>query len=181
MKGPGLEIRDWGLGIRGGGFGAWLLAAVALLSLACKSKTAPAADELFPASGEVTDWVKSGETRTFPAANLWEYIDGDADRYLQAGVEQTLTTDYKYQNQADAVADVHILKSPDGPRKLMQAESSAGSRPARVGEEARLFGSSLVFRKGRYLVRVVAYEETPEISKALVELGQAIEKRLEKP
>jgi hypothetical protein len=178
MKGSGFGIRDSGSGIRGSAFGAFLLAAVAVLNLACKSKTAPTAGGLFPASGEVTGWVKSGETRTFEADRLWEYIDGDADRYIQAGVEQTLTADYRYQNRADAVADVHILKTPDGPRKLMEAESSADSRPASVGDNARLYASSLVFRKGRYLVRVVAYDETPEISKALVDLGQAIGRRL---
>ena len=172
-------MRKTGSGIWGSEFGIVVLAALAALNLTCKSRTAPTAGELFPPSGEVGGWVKSGETRIFPAANLWEYIDGDADRYIQAGVEQTLTADYKYQNQADAVADVHMFKSPDGPRKLMEAESSAGSRPATVGDEGRLFATSLVFRKGRYLVRVVAYEETPEISKALVELGQSIEKKLQ--
>ena len=123
--------------------------------------------------------MKTSETRTFAAVNLWEYIAGDADRYIQAGVEQTLAADYKYQNKADAVADVHIFKSPDGPRKLMEAGSSAGSRPASVGDNARLFATSLVYQKGRYLVRVVAYEESPEISNALVGLGQAIEKKLQ--
>lgn len=130
-------------------------------------------------SGEVVGWVKSGETRVFPAANLWEYIDGDAERYLQAGVEQSLTADYRYRNKADAVADVHTLKTTDGPRKLMEADSSPGSRPASIGDEGRLYATSLVFRKGRYLVRVVAYEETPEISEALVDLGQAIEMKLQ--
>jgi hypothetical protein len=148
------------------------------LLTACGSRTETKAAELFPQSGEVAGWGKTGETRKFPAEKLWEYIDGDADRYIQAGVEQTLTADYRFRNQADAVADVHILKTADGPSRLMQSESAAGSRPTSVGDEARLYASSLVFRKGRYLVRLVAYEETPEISKALVELGQAIEKKL---
>ena len=179
MRRTGLRTRDSGFGIRGSGFATTAAIVILTLFSACNSKTASKAGEPFPKSGEVAGWAKSGETRVFPAANLWEYIDGDADRYIQAGVEQTLTADYRYENKADAVADVHILKSPDGPRKLMEAESSAGSRPASVGDEARLYASNLVFRKGRYLVRVVAYEETPEINKGLVELGQAIEKKLQ--
>jgi hypothetical protein len=41
-----------------------------------------------------------------------------------------------------------------------------------------LFGQSLVFRKGPYLVRVTAYEESAQLRQALVALGHAIEQRL---
>jgi hypothetical protein len=40
--------------------------------------------------------VKSSTTRTFEASHLWEYIDGDADKYIQAGMVKTLTSDYKF-------------------------------------------------------------------------------------
>jgi hypothetical protein len=169
MKEPGFGIRGWGFG----------LAMLALMNLAaCSPKPAPKAPTLFPTSNEVTGWAKVGETRTFPAENLWEYIDGDADRYVQAGVEKTLTSDYRFQDKTDAVADIHIMKDPEGPKKLLASEWSAEGQPSPVGEDGRLFPTSLVFIKGRYLVRLVAYEQTPEISQALVELGRAIESRL---
>ncbi|MFB3923715.1 MAG: DUF6599 family protein [Terriglobia bacterium] len=181
MKRTGLRTRDSGWGIRDIRFGIILLAALVVLNLACSSKPTPTASEPFPSSGDATGWVKTGEARTFAGENLWEYIDGDADRYLQSGIVRTLTADYRFQNKIDAVADVHIFKGADGPKALMAAESAEGSRPASVGDEARLFASSLVFRKGPWLVRVTAYEEAPEIAKGLVALGQAIEKKLEKP
>jgi hypothetical protein len=168
-----------GIGNRESVFGIVALTIWLGLSMACKSETAPKTSEPFPQTGEVTGWARSGETRTFQADNLWEYINGDAERYIQAGVERTLTADYRFQDKTDAVVDIHILKSRDGPLKLMEAEWSSDSQTASVGEEARLYATSLVFRKGRYLVRVIAYEESPELGKALVELGQAIERRLQ--
>ena len=47
-----------------------------------------------------------------------------------------------------------------------------------VGDKGFLYGGSLVFCKGRYLVRVVAYKQSPEAQKALQELGGEIERRL---
>ena len=185
IRGSALGVRDSGLGIgnsefgvRGPGFVVVTVIVALMLFSSCKSTSAPKADEIFPRSGEVAGWAKSSATRTFLAENLSQYIDGDAERYLQVGVERTLTTDYQYQNKIDAVADIHIMKTAEGPRKLLEAESSTDAQHAAVGDEARLYPASLVFRKGRYLVRLVAYQEALEVSPALLALGRAIEKNL---
>lgn len=47
-----------------------------------------------------------------------------------------------------------------------------------IGDAARLYSQSLTFRKGRYLVRMVAFQDSPEVSSALLNLGQAVEKKL---
>jgi len=72
---------------------AFTTAILMVILAACSPKTPPHAEEPFPESGEVRDWAKSSTTRTFPADNLWEYVDGDAERYIQAEVVRTLTTD----------------------------------------------------------------------------------------
>jgi len=170
-------MRKAGFGIRDSGF-VFAVAILALTLASCGPTTTSQNEDLFPKSDEMAGWVRTGDTRTFVAEDLWEYIDGDAERYIQAGVEKTLTADYKFRDHTDAVVDIHIMKNPDGPKKLMEAEGSAHSQPATVGDDARVYPTSLVFRKGRYLIRVVAYEEGPDLNKALVEFGKAIEKRL---
>ena len=127
-----------GFGVWGSGFGIILGAVFVILDFTCKSEAPPEAAELFPRTGEAAGWSRAGETRTFRAESLWEYIDGDAERYIQAGVEKTMTADYKFRDHTDAVVDIHIMKNPDGPRKLMEAEGSADSRPASVGDDARV-------------------------------------------
>jgi len=201
VRGWGLGARDWGLGIRDSGFGkhavqaSWnhcepkrrfrairLHAGLATIGLiliqACGSKRDVSSSTPFPKTDEVAGWSKSGATRTFEAANLWEYIDGDAEKYLQAGVENTLTADYRYQNKVEAVADVYIMKTPEGARKIFESESSAGSQHIQLGDDARRFPATLSFRKGQYFVRLTAYQEAPEIGAALTELARAIERKL---
>jgi len=133
----------------------------------------------FPETGVVAGWSRTGETRTFEAGSLWEYIDGDADRYVQAGVERTLTADYRYLDKIDAVADIYVMRNPDGARKILESESAVGSQSLPLGDAGRLYGASLTFHRGRYFVRLIAYEESAQVSPALVELGRAIERRLQ--
>ena len=132
----------------------------------------------FPETGESPGWTKSGDTRLFEAADLWKYIDGDAERYLKAGVRRTLTADYRYRDRIDAVADIHIMSSASAAAALFESEPSAGSRSVALGEVARSYGQSLVYCKGLFLVRLVAYQDDVETAAALLRLAQAIERRL---
>ncbi len=158
----------------------WSIAAALLLSVlvlpgvGCKKKSV----DPFPASDTVSGWQKSGETRTFKAEDLWQYIDGDSERYMKAGVVTTSTTDYKYKGSVDATVDVYTMSKPEGAKAIFEADPPADAKSASLGDEARLYGQSLIFRKGQYLVRVVAFTPAPGLGDALVALGNAVERNL---
>ena len=157
------------------------LGAVALFALAgsafvtgCKKK---AVDPL-PPSGAVAGWEKSGDTRVYEAKDLWQYIDGDAEQYLAAGVVSTSTSDYKYQKQLDAVVDVYTMGDSAGARKILESGNSSGAKTAQVGDAGLEYEQSVIFRKGPYLVRIVAYESTPTTPQALLALAQGVQAKL---
>jgi len=131
----------------------------------------------FPASNEVKGWAKSGDTRTFSPTELWNYIDGDAERYIKAGVQTTSTADYNFQNQFDAVVDVYDMSSAAGARTILESEQGA-AKSVPLGDRAQLYAGSLVFCKGSHLVRIVAYKQSPEVAPALQDLGREIERHL---
>jgi len=145
---------------------------VVTLITACGSPPAPVVR--FPETGEVPGWTKAGEIRTFPADRLWEYIDGDAEKYIRAGVSTTLTADFRYQDRLDATADIFVMSTADGARQIFDSEPAAGGSPVAIGDAGRSYRASLLFRKGPYFVRLVAYEDTPEVESALLALGRAI-------
>ncbi len=149
---------------------AVILAMVVACSVACTRKP----QATFPE--QISGWAKQGETRTYTSENLYEYIDGDAEKYVQAGMSQTLTADYKYQSNFDAVADLFIMKNAEGARRVFESQPSVGAKPLQLGDEARLYTGSVTFRKGPYFVRLVAYN--PQAGDALIELGKAIEGKL---
>ena len=98
------------------------------LAVGCRSRSGPKPASFFPESNEAPGWSK-GETRAFEATNLWEYIDGDAEKYTQAGVQRTFTTDYRYKEKVEAAADVYVMAAAEGAKKVFDSESSAGSQP----------------------------------------------------
>jgi hypothetical protein len=148
-----------------------------LLDAGCKRQ--PGTERsFFPASNQVAGWEKTGDVRTFEAADLWKYIDGEAERYLKAGVQRVSTTDYKFQNKVDAVVDIYTMGNAEGAERIFNSEPAVDGKPIQLGDGARLHSQSLVFRKGAFLVRIVSYEESAETQPALLQLGHGIELRL---
>jgi hypothetical protein len=123
-------------------------------------------------------WSRSGEVRQFSAKNLYQYMDGEADKYVQAGVKQTITADYRHRSGLQATADVFVMSAGLGPRQLFGAEPGTDAKGVALGEAARVYRSSLVFRKGRYFVRVVAFGEGIKVPVQLVDLAHAIDEQL---
>jgi len=151
---------------------------VVLLADAACSRPARVPVSPFPASNEVAGWAKTGDIRNFSSTELWNYIDGDAERYVKAGVQTTSTADYNFQNQFDAVVDVYTMSSAAGARTILESEQGSGAKSVQIGDRAQLYAGSLVFCKGSHLVRIVAYKQTPEVATALQDLGREIERRL---
>ena len=152
---------------------ALLLGAGLLFATGCKG-----AAGAFPASGTVAGWEKVGDTRSFSADTLSQYIDGGADQYVDAGVGTTYTSDYKYQGNIEAVVDVYSMKNPEGAKKIFDADPAVGSKTVQLGDAARLYASSLVFRKGRNLVRITAFEQGANQADALTALAHGVDSRL---
>ena len=148
---------------------------VLIVSAACRSKHA---SDCFPGTGQVEGWSKSSSTRTFPADRLYEYIDGDADRYLKAGVERALTSDYRYRGNIDAVVDIFVMKNVAGAAGVFESQPANGSQPVQIGEAARLYPGTLMFRERRFFVRIIAYNEGADVPGALLSLGRAIAQRV---
>ncbi len=176
-------FEEQGLGTRGWGLEKerQLLAFIILggiLLAGCRAKPGAPAATAFPETNEVAGWSKSGETRTFTAENLYEYIDGAADKFVQAGLVTARTQDYRYQNKLEATADVYTMKTPEGARKVYDSESSPKSPRIALGDIAELSKSSLIFVVGSHYVKLVAYEESPDVGKALTALAQTMQRKL---
>ncbi len=151
---------------------------LALLAAVGCNRHAATPSSPFPASNEIAGWTRTGEIRTFAAADLWKYIDGEAERYLKAGVQTASTADYKLHGKSDAVVDVYTMDNATAASKLLESEPVGEAKLVPLGDEARLYSASLVFRKGRRIVRITAYDDSAEMQSALLSLGRGLEARL---
>jgi hypothetical protein len=70
------------------------------------------------------------------------------------------------------------MGAPEGAQKIYNSESAEGSQPVTMGDGGKYSKGSLTFRQGPYFVRLVAYEDSPEITKGLTDLAHAVSSRL---
>ncbi|MGB9444415.1 MAG: DUF6599 family protein, partial [Candidatus Acidiferrum sp.] len=133
---------------------------------------------LFPSSAEAPGWTQAPEVRTFSPDKLSDYIDGDAEKYLKAGVRSTSTADYKFKDQTQVTVDIYTMSHADGAKSIFDSEPAMDAQTPPLGDAARQYSQSLIFRRGRYLVRMVAYQDSPDLTQAMFNLGVAIEKKL---
>ncbi len=161
----------------------WIFTAAAIAlfvasASGCK-KTAPArAFDPFPASGAVTGWQKSSDTRVFASKDLYQYIDGDAEQYIAAGVVSTSTSDYKFENKLETTVDVHTMGDAAGARKIFDAGQTKDARIVPIGDAGVAYTQSVIFRKGPYLVRIVGYQAPPGAQQALLALANGVAGKL---
>jgi len=153
-------------------------AAIALLALVACSGCKKKLTDPFPATGAIAGWEKTSETRIFAAKDLWQYIDGDAEQYIAAGVVSASTSDYKYQGQLEATVDVYTMSSADGARTILQKGQTKEAQTVQLGDAGLAYAQSVTFRKGAALVRITAYEAAPNAQIALLALAHGVEAKL---
>ena len=89
------------------------------------------------------------------------------------------TSDYKFQGSLEATVDVYTMKSADGAKTIFDADpATSDSKSVQLGDAARLYGQSVVFRKGVYLARITAFDAVPGGSDALLALAHGVEGKL---
>lgn len=156
----------------------WAIAVIVIVAATVGTGCKKKASDPFPASNAVAGWQKTSDTRVFAAKDLWQYIDGDAEQYISAGVVSTSTSDYKYQGQLEATVDVYTMGDAAGARKILETGQTKDAQNVQLGDAGIGYAQSIVFRKGTALVRIVAYESTPDASQALLALAHGVEAKL---
>jgi len=113
--------------------------------------------------------------RTFNDKQLWEYINGGAELYLSYNFIEVATADYKHED-IEIVVDLYRFDSDVDAFGLYSMFRSPDVQPIQLGVEGFTAPATLNFVKGKFLVRLVGYDESAESSLALVNLAEEINK-----
>ncbi|HIE51870.1 MAG TPA: hypothetical protein EYP85_08935 [Armatimonadetes bacterium] len=134
----------------------------------------------FLSSLHVPQWKPAGEVERFTAANLYEKIDGRAEKYLEydvVGLESLSFTDERDPNR---FLDVYVfdLGEPANAFGIFSAERSPGLTPVKFGREGYTVQGSYFFWKGRYYVQILAAKDDPALEEAAQSLAQQVDAQL---
>ncbi len=137
---------------------------------------------LLPERDEMPGWAMPKQPRLFRAENLWEFIDGAADRYLAYGFEEVVTSEYAQDGTGlQVLVDIYRMKDPLNAFGIYTQERNPEYRFLNVGNEGYLTGTTLNFWTGSYYVKITAFEEKDATRQVMSSLARAVAAKVTAP
>jgi hypothetical protein len=112
----------------------------------------------------------------YDAHSLYEYIDGGAPLYLARHFRRLAAAELATADGAELNADVYDMTAPEDAAGMFDAEASPQSTPVGGFDAGRAGAMSLVFRQGRFYVKLTAFDARGEA--ALPAVGRALAGRM---
>lgn len=111
-----------------------------------------------PTCNLVPGWAPQGESRTFAADNLFEYMNGNAEGYLLYGF-QTMHGVTCVKGGVTFVIDISDFGDADSAYGMFCANRDLRRTPAKLGMGGQIVPRRAIFAKGQYYVEVAADPE----------------------
>jgi len=143
-----------------------------IIALLAATATAAPSDILERQTGA---WKAEAAPLTYEGTQLYTFMDGGAEIYLEYGFERLESQ--SYQRGADEVA-VELYRMGDGAYGLFTFLRPPDAEKLALGDAAFLSGYYLVLVKGPFLCAVTAQSSFPGYREAVLEVGGAIASRL---
>lgn len=138
------------------------------------------AQDMLPKNGAVAGWTRKDPPRTFVSTQLWEYMDGGADVYLDHGFRKVHTVEMTREKK-DVLIDVFEFGSVDQAFGMYAQERPATPSPVAVGTEGYAQGNTLAFYHGKYYVKLTAYANDADTKMAVKNLAAATSRGIRDP
>ncbi len=128
-----------------------------LLFAACLAATAQ--DKPFtPSCSLVPGWTQAGEARSYTPDNLFEYMDGNAEGYIQYGFQGMQDISCK-KGEVTFVVDVSDMGDPDFAYGFFTSNRDLRQPMFQVGSGGQIVPRRMIFAKGKYYLEIAANPE----------------------
>lgn len=160
------------------GFGKTLFAALAVMLMSLYVQPAEALEEeaaaLLPGADEIQGWSPDGEPLLYSSEDLWEYINGSADKFVSYDLRKAVVQRYIGKNEEELKIEIYRHGSPKMAYGIY-SQFSYGKKPEdTVGDRSFAGKFSLHFWKGIYYVKVSVFEDTEELGEAMTSFARAV-------
>lgn len=154
----------------------WLIAGLWFLSLA--PAVMGAGDEaLMPAGAAIDPWKKTATPRVFTSSDLYGYIDGGAELFLEFGFETLTIQKYRY-GPAEFSVEIYRLTDPEAAFGIYAMKCGQEKPDPRLHERHTRGRYQLQLVKNRYFIIINNTSGSEALIPALVEFAQAIAPRI---
>jgi hypothetical protein len=136
-------------------------------------------EALVPKNREMKGWQVTSGPQFFESQNLWKYINGQAEMYLDYGFELLVTAEYTTLDNLNAMTiEIYQMRSPKHAFGIYAAERSPDDSFIKVGVQGYLGEDVLNFWKGLYYVKLSSFQTSPETKEILMKLAVIIDNKI---
>jgi hypothetical protein len=114
--------------------------------------------------------------KTYDKDNLWKYIDGAADKYVELGFEKLAAADYA-KDSLELTIEIYAFSSSSGPLAIYQNNKAPDERTFDITDEGFVTEGLLMFRDRNIFVQITCYNPDTDDAQ-LIRLARAIEQNL---
>ncbi len=154
-----------------------LLFLTSFLSAQSKNSLSGEWKQLLPDS--IDGWQRIAADEIYQANNLYEFLDGGAEVYLQYGFRRLIHRIYRRNNGPDILLDFFDMGNCDNAYGLFLQQSVDSD--STFGQGSYYAQGYLLFWKNRYLITILALQETPQSKRAVFDLARQIDNRIQPP
>jgi hypothetical protein len=131
-----------------------------------------------PADDAAPGWAKDGEPQEYEGEDLYTYIDGGAEIYQEYGFRRIIVQDYKNAEGKSVSLEIFEMTAAASAYGMFTFKRSGNGRTVPLGSGAELEAYYLNFWKGRFLVTLTGFDESPETIEGLVTVGGVVDSNI---
>lgn len=133
---------------------------------------------LLPKKTEIPQLKGHSVPEFYEPQNLFDYINGQADMYLDYGFQLLITREYAAKEDSILTVEIYRMESPRHAFGIYAAERTPEDKAVDLGGEGFLGANILAFWKGPYYCRILFYQMSPELDPVLRKTGRLIAEKI---
>ena len=131
-----------------------------------------------PADGAAPGWTRDGDPQEFAGDDLYTYIDGGAEIYQEYGFRRVVLQDYKNAAGRSVSLEIFEMATPAAAYGIFTFKRSGKGKLVPLGSGGELEDYYLNFWKGRFLVTLTGFDETPATIDGLMAVAGVVDAKI---
>ncbi|RJR54400.1 MAG: hypothetical protein C4576_00665 [Desulfobacteraceae bacterium] len=129
---------------------------------------------LLPKSGEIPEIKENSAPEFYVGQNLFDYINGEAETYLDYGFELLVTREYIDKEGSVLTLEIYRMKSPLHGFGIFAAERTPDDQAVELGAQGFQGRNTVAFWKGPYYCKILFHRMSPGLDSVLLKIGRLI-------
>jgi len=159
--------------------GVWCLMACGQGEVEQGTPASESMGAVLPAGDVFTGWEMVSQPESYGPENLWDYINGQAEFYLNYGFIRVDAAEYRADGGSPSVVvEIYQMASPEEAFGIFAAERNPDDRSIDIGSGGYLGSNVLNFWQGNSYLKLISFEAGDANEDALMDLAREISARI---